>query len=119
MTYSAQNVGPSYFDVLGVTLLAGRPFSRLDAETARLLHVSAPVVVTKSFADRLWPGAGAIGKTFSFTSVNAKHHVIGVVSDFSIGASRREDKTAFFRPDDINLMVARHSPGDRDSKRRS
>jgi predicted permease len=109
MTYSKENVGPSYFDVLGITLLAGRPFSPLDAETVPLGHAPTPAVVTKSFADRLWHGAAAIGKTFSVTGVGAKHQVIGVVADFSIGALKREHKTAFFRPDDINLMVARSS----------
>jgi predicted permease len=53
------SVTPGYLDMLGVTVLRGRPLQETDVAGA------PPVaVVNETFAERLWPGEDAIGRTF-------------------------------------------------------
>jgi putative ABC transport system permease protein len=50
-------VSPSYFDALGIPLLAGRAFDRRDT------HEAPPVaIVNRTLADREWPRESPIGK---------------------------------------------------------
>jgi putative ABC transport system permease protein len=50
-------ISPSYFDVLRVTLVAGRAFTSLD------LAGSEPVIIVgRDFAAKAWPGADPIGR---------------------------------------------------------
>jgi predicted permease len=53
------SVTPGYLDMLGVTVLRGRAFREGDVEGAPLV-----AVVNETFAERLWPGEDAIGRTF-------------------------------------------------------
>jgi predicted permease len=75
-----------YLESLGVTLLEGRSFTRLDNEDA------APVIiVNKAFAERFWPGVSALGKTV--TTSGRVREVIGVVKTgkyISLGESPTE-----------------------------
>lgn len=52
-------VDASYFDTLGITLIAGRGISELDDPSAPRV-----AVVNETFAERLWPGQDPIGKTY-------------------------------------------------------
>ena len=52
-------VGEDYFKTMGIPLLQGRTFVRTEATPAPHLHVA---VIDKLAAERLWPGADAIGK---------------------------------------------------------
>jgi hypothetical protein len=51
-------VSPSYFDVLGVPILAGRTFTADEAEAG-----AAVAILSTTAAQRLWPGSSAIGRT--------------------------------------------------------
>ena len=52
-----KNISPGYFEALGIELIAGRDFERLDADR------TAPVViVSESLARTHWPNENAIGK---------------------------------------------------------
>lgn len=53
----ASSVGESYFDTIGIPLLAGRGFRSTDG-------VRAPrvAVVSEAFAEHYWPGLGAVGR---------------------------------------------------------
>jgi predicted permease len=48
-------VTPGYFDVLGIPLVAGRPFNEHDTD-------SFAVIVSKAMAEQQWPGKDPIGK---------------------------------------------------------
>jgi len=50
-------VGPDYFSTMGIRLLRGRDFAPEDRPTT-----PAVVVVSRSLAERLWPGADPIGR---------------------------------------------------------
>ena len=50
-------VSPAYFETMGIPLLEGRGFGRIDPQKR-----SDEVVVSKSVADRFWPGKSALGR---------------------------------------------------------
>jgi predicted permease len=71
-----------YFRTMGIPLLSGRTFTAHEEETA-----TAVAVVSRSVADRAWPGENAIGKRVAFrwradtTSPPDWLTVVGVVGD--------------------------------------
>ncbi|HSR50424.1 MAG TPA: ADOP family duplicated permease [Acidobacteriota bacterium] len=70
---------PGYFQALGIPLLQGRLFEERD-------DASAPpvVIVSRSLAQRLWPGESALGRRVRYgspTSSGPWHTVVGVVGD--------------------------------------
>jgi putative ABC transport system permease protein len=78
-TASYRVVLPGYFAAMDVPLLRGRALDASDE------HGNADVtVVSKSFADRAWPGADAVGRRVTFDP-NAPtvtwYTVVGVVGD--------------------------------------
>ena len=74
-----QQVAPSYFDVLGLTVLRGRPF--LDREPNVLM-------VSESAARALWPGRDALGQTWSDQRSRTTYVVVGIVQDSGLSEAR-------------------------------
>jgi predicted permease len=70
-------VSPGYFRTLAVPLLEGRDFSETDAAG------DEPVaIVSRAFADRVWPGESAVGRRFRFGSPDSElRTIVGVVAD--------------------------------------
>ncbi len=70
-----------YFQVAGMRLLEGRWYSAVDDGAATL-----PVVITRSLAERLFPGQSAVGKQFSDSEPDDKAprmlKVTGVIEAF-------------------------------------
>jgi putative ABC transport system permease protein len=73
------DVDPSFFDALGIPLLAGRNFNDNDTPG------SEPVcIVSQSAAEALWPGREAVGQKLlvgKLSETNLWHRVVGVVGD--------------------------------------
>jgi putative ABC transport system permease protein len=70
-----RTVSPEYLAAIGTTLLAGRPIS--DSDYPRRV-----AVVSRSVAERLWPGEDAIGKRFRRAlSTEPPFEIIGVAND--------------------------------------
>ena len=67
-------VSDGYLSALGVAVLRGRDFAQSDTAGS-----SRVAIVSRSLADRLWPGRDPIGQTLVSTS--APLEVIGVVPD--------------------------------------
>ncbi len=84
-----------YFSTIGTSILQGRALLRTDDGT------SAPVaVITRSFADRLWPGEDALGRQFSQAGAENHAHawtVVGVVGHVASSAVA-EDLPQMFVP---------------------
>jgi len=72
--------GGDYFRAMGIELLQGRTFGNDEAVTPH-----ANVIVSKSAAERLWPGQNAIGQQLRRLSTNPAWQmpftVVGVVDD--------------------------------------
>ena len=71
-------VSADYFEIMGIPLLRGRVFGRMDAPSGK-----GVIVVNRALADRFWPGQNAIGQHLSSRPPPAAPDltVIGVVAD--------------------------------------
>jgi predicted permease len=80
-----RSISPGFFSTLGVPLLEGRDFRETDKNGSDRV-----VVISKSVADRLFPGQEAIGRTMRWTDSVMKfigisyetRRIVGVVPDF-------------------------------------
>jgi putative ABC transport system permease protein len=71
-------VSPGYFAAAGINVLAGRAFTEHDRSEGQ------PVaIVSRTFADRHWPGGAAVGKSVQIVQSNPSPllEVVGVVND--------------------------------------
>jgi putative ABC transport system permease protein len=74
-------VNETYFETLGVPIIAGRTFDERDKADA-----PGVVIIGKSLADRVFAGRDPIGRRLVFTSAQAEPvQIIGVVGDVKIG----------------------------------
>lgn len=70
-------VDPPYFDLMGISLLSGRAFTRQDRGGAPRV-----AVVNQTFAARAWPGGNPIGRTFHTAQTGPEPiEVVGVARD--------------------------------------
>ena len=80
---------PSYFAVLGIPIVRGRPFDRFDRlDSERVAIVSAEVAAT------YWPGQDPIGKTVG--SGERRHRVVGVAGNTRYRELTRSWPTVYF-----------------------
>jgi putative ABC transport system permease protein len=122
---AATAVDPSYFEVLGAPILAGRGFTAADASPGTRV-----AIVDQSFVDQVLEGRNAVGQQVRFrypgpparpwgvgNSANATgpgewYEVIGVVRELGTGAPTQPGRAAGFyipatpdRFDEMHLMV--------------
>jgi putative ABC transport system permease protein len=69
-------VTPGYFQAIGITLLAGRPFTAADSATAPKV-----AIVNDTMAKRYWPGSSPIGKRVRLGGTEEMIDVVGIVAD--------------------------------------
>jgi predicted permease len=71
-------VSPGYFEAMGIPLLEGRVFERIDPQKR-----SDEVLVSKSVADRFWPGRSPLGRrlTPGLAADGRWATIVGVVGD--------------------------------------
>ena len=67
---------PELFQSLGIPLVAGRTFDRLDPSRA-----PREVVVSRAVAERYWPGGSAIGRRVRMSPIGPWFTVVGVAGD--------------------------------------
>lgn len=68
--------GEDYYRVMGISVLAGRAFTRDDAVSSL-----GNVVISKRAADMLWPGVDPIGRKLQRDGFDTWETVVGVVED--------------------------------------
>lgn len=102
-------VTSEYFDVLGIPLLQGKPFSAADGDQS-----AAVVLVSASTAARFWPGENPVGKHLRLIWEQKWRTVIGVVGD--VRQYDLSDKTpaavsgAFYMPYAQSVGLKRELP---------
>jgi predicted permease len=69
-------ISPDFFDTLGMRIVRGRGLNAADGSGAPLV-----AVLCERAAERLWPGADAIGKRVKFGSEREWRTVVGLSSD--------------------------------------
>lgn len=89
-----RTVSSSYFETLSLPLLSGRGFTALDGPEA------APVaVISRSMAERFWPGREAIGRKFRAGDAAAPWlTVVGVSGDHVHHWFARRSHPTFYTP---------------------
>jgi predicted permease len=75
------DIGPRYFETMGIPLLGGRDFGETDTETSPKV-----VIINDSMAKRFWPGDEAVGKRFKFFGDQDYREVVGVARDSKIAS---------------------------------
>jgi predicted permease len=86
---------PEYFPALGIPMLAGRNFTAQDrAETP------AVILVSESFARKVWPGESAVGKRLMLDYMRGKYayEVVGVTRDIRYFGLRSKPQPEVFFP---------------------
>ncbi|MDJ0908111.1 MAG: ABC transporter permease [Woeseiaceae bacterium] len=74
-------VGPGAEDALGVNIIEGRGFTDLeirDSDHELYDRFSPQIIITKAYADALFPDGGALG-SFVYNSLNEPAEVVGIV----------------------------------------
>jgi predicted permease len=74
--YYRHRVSPEYLPALGITLLAGRPFTAADRKGQ-----PAVAIVSQAMAQRVWPGADPLGKRVKLSANGEWVTVVGISSD--------------------------------------
>jgi putative ABC transport system permease protein len=69
-------VSDSYFTVIDVPLLRGRPFDTRDDNDTSLV-----AIVNETFATRFFQGGDAVGGSFTLSGQNERYEIVGVVAD--------------------------------------
>jgi putative ABC transport system permease protein len=109
-------VTPGYFQTLGIPLIAGRSFERID--TARR---GREILVSRSIAERFWPGKSPLGKRIANGLADGKTPwctIVGVVGDIRVRSldekpietvyfpmGRTESEGTDFTPRGFSLVV--------------
>ena len=92
-------IGPSLFDVIGVTLLEGRPFTEQEAENPD----AEVVILNERLARRLWPGSNGVDRRIGFRGDQGVRwlRVIGVAPDVhyrEIGRDTEQSRLTVYLP---------------------
>ncbi len=86
-------VGPDYFKVMGVPLIAGREFTIGDA-----LGSTKVAIVNETFAKKFNIGRDAVGKMMSEGGDTLDILIVGLVRDSKYSDVKRKIPPVFFRP---------------------
>lgn len=87
---SRRYVTPQLFSALGIPLLAGRDLEDADSRRGRV------AVVSRSFAERYWPGQDALGRSFLFQ--DSTRTVVGIVGDIRVRGLERTSEPQMYLP---------------------
>jgi putative ABC transport system permease protein len=92
-----RSISPSYFEAMGVPLIAGRGFTAADNADA-----PAVVIINKATADRYFAGEDPIGQMMSFDqypdSTSTWHQIVGIAADERQGGLGAEPRIEVFQP---------------------
>ena len=107
-------ISPEGFELFGIPLIAGRPFSQMDVDDALRAyhetlalggasHVVGKAIINQSLARQLWPGenaGNALGKII-YPSFAEAREIVGVVRDFLMVGSNKEIVPTLYQPDHL------------------
>ena len=107
------SVGSGYFDALAVRLVAGRDLARTDVAGAEQV-----MVVSRSLAERAWPGADPIGRrALLLLGDDRPRTVVGVVDDVKTQFLMEASAPAAYVPlaqsysGGVHVVLAAREPG--------
>lgn len=86
-------VGPGFFQLMGIRVLAGREFSWHDNE-----HAPTVAILSESLAKRLFPDSNPLGKRIEFGPHATEAQVVGIVASASLWKLRNHHPPAVYFP---------------------
>ena len=89
LSIASNAVGPDYFGVMGIPLVAGRGFDERESQPG----ARPAVVINETMAKKFWPGGDAVGRTLiapGDTTVEAE--IVGVARDIKYYALGEEPR---------------------------
>lgn len=104
VTVGMNVVGPDYFEVMGIEMVAGRPIDDRDGADA-----APAIVVNETLAELMWPGLDPIGRVFP--ELDRPYTVVGVARDATYYELGEEPWTQAYRSvqqayePSVNLVV--------------
>ncbi|MBL8175580.1 MAG: ABC transporter permease, partial [Bryobacterales bacterium] len=90
-TASLRFVTPGFFAAMGIPIRAGRDASDSDTRDKQFI-----AVVSRSFAQRYWPGQDPIGRTFGFAA--SQRTIVGVVDDIKVRSLESTSEPQVYLP---------------------
>jgi predicted permease len=72
-------VSASYFDVMGIPIVSGRPFTEEDRADSESVAIISQVT-----ADRYWPDGDALGGTIQRTWTEESYRIVGIAQDTKV-----------------------------------
>ena len=85
--------GPTYFDAMGIRLLAGRFFDERDTRDRPQV-----AVVNETMAARYWPRGNAVGQRVRFEEKGPDVEIIGIAQDVKYRMLREDAAASFYIP---------------------
>jgi predicted permease len=85
----ANFVGESFFQTMGIPIIAGRGFSEHDTETSPKV-----AVINSALAKKYFPKGDAIGKTFNKDHIQ----IVGIAADAKYDDLRNDDPPTYYVP---------------------
>jgi predicted permease len=87
------SVSPSFFSLLGITIVRGRGFSEAEGQRAAPL-----AVISEATAKHFWPNQEPLGKVFRMGKEKTAYEVIGIARDIRHTDLAHVEKTFFYFP---------------------
>lgn len=89
-----RTVNETYFQTLGVPLLAGRMFDQRDTA-----DVAGVIIIGKSLADKVFAGRDPVGKRINYAAIQGREDlIVGVVGDVKITGLDEAIKPVIYYP---------------------
>jgi len=97
-------VSPGYFRLMKIPILSGRDYDEHD-ETGEVGSLPS-VVVSRTLAERFWPGQDAVGKRVRMSWKDTPTAIIGVVGDVRYTGLEAEPGNEFYLPEGLYPQAA-------------
>src|SRR5262245_53419896 len=92
-------VSPGYFNVMKIPILFGRDYDEHDE--AGPVGSLPSVIVSRTLAERFWPGQDAVGKKVRMSFERSPSVIIGVVGDVRSTGLAEEPENEFYFPEGL------------------
>jgi predicted permease len=87
------DIGPRFFETLGIPVIRGRDFAETDNEKAPQV-----VIINEVMANRFWPEQDALGKRFKFFGDPDYRQVVGIARDVKVTSLTERPRPLVYLP---------------------
>lgn len=95
---STSTIGSNYMETMGISLLRGRDFSRVEPKESGSAEGPNYAIVNETMAAKFWPGEEALGRTFTFYGDDHSVEIIGIAADSKYGQLAEDPQPFAYLP---------------------